>query len=247
MARFVLVHGAFGGAWCWDPVVGLLEEAGHTVERFDLPGSGEDQTPVADVSLSAYAERVCAALAEGSEPAILVGHSMGGVAVTQAAARCPERVASLVYVAAFLPADGQSLLELTQLPEGEGDQVQANMVVEGDPPVATLPAAAARGAVFGRCSDQQAAWGIERLRPQPVAPFTAPVELNNRFDEIPKAYVLCTQDRAIPPALQRRVLTRAGCDDVTELDADHAPWLSETDELAAALNGVAARRESVPK
>ena len=47
MARLVLVHGAFAGAWCWEPVVAPLEAAGHSVETFDLPGSGDDRTPLA--------------------------------------------------------------------------------------------------------------------------------------------------------------------------------------------------------
>ena len=98
---------------------------------------------MAEVTLDAYAERVCEALAAGP-PAVLVGHSMGGVVVTQAAARTPEQVETLVYVAAFAPADGQSLLDLTSLPEGAADQVQANIVVDGDPPVATMPETAAR-------------------------------------------------------------------------------------------------------
>jgi pimeloyl-ACP methyl ester carboxylesterase len=84
--RIVLVHGAFGGAWCWEPVLPGLRAAGHTVEAIDLPGHGEDKTPVAEVTLDAYADRVCGVLAAGP-PAVLVGHSMGGVVVTQAAAR----------------------------------------------------------------------------------------------------------------------------------------------------------------
>ena len=54
MARFVLVHGAFGGAWCWEPVVQALERDGHEAIAIDLPGSGADQTPVAEVTLDAY-------------------------------------------------------------------------------------------------------------------------------------------------------------------------------------------------
>lgn len=234
MSRFVLVHGAMGGAWIWERLTPELEAAGHTVQAIDLPGAGADTTPVEDVSLDAYADRICAALAEGDDKAVLVGSSMGGVAITQAAARCPERIALLVYVAAFLPSAGQSLLDLTHLPEGADDQVQANLVVTGEPPVATLPVQAAREVVFGDCSDELATWGTERLGEQPLAPFMAPVDAVE--PAVPRAYVLCTRDLAIPPALQRRMIAENPCVDVVELDTDHSPMLSATRDLAAALD-----------
>jgi pimeloyl-ACP methyl ester carboxylesterase len=145
MARFVLVHGAFSGAWIWGPLTNHLRAASHAVAAFDLPGLGDDNTPASEVTLDRCVARLCEVLASAdSEPAIVVGNSMGGVIATQAAARCPEQVAALVYATAFLPKDGQSLLDLTKLPEGAGDQVQANIIIEGDPPVATMPAAASR-------------------------------------------------------------------------------------------------------
>jgi pimeloyl-ACP methyl ester carboxylesterase len=103
MARFVLVHGGFSGAWIWLPLIDSLKAAGHLVEAFDLPGMGDDRTSRSEVSLDSYAGRVCEVLAANSEPAFVVCHSMGGIVATQGAARCPERVAALVYVAAFLP------------------------------------------------------------------------------------------------------------------------------------------------
>jgi pimeloyl-ACP methyl ester carboxylesterase len=236
MARFVLVHGAFHGAWCWEPLVAELSSAGHTVTSLDLPGHGDDPTPVADVTLDAYARKICARLAEQPEPVVLVGHSMGGVAITQAADRCPERIARLVYVAAFLPGDGQSLVDLTKLPEGAGDMVQANMVVEGEPPVATMPAEAAREAFYGRCTSEQAAWAAERLRPQPLAPFVTPVSLDGAGERPPRAYVVATEDRAIPTALQRRFVADNPDVEAVELESDHSPFLSATSELAAALD-----------
>jgi pimeloyl-ACP methyl ester carboxylesterase len=235
MARFLLVHGAFHGAWCWEPFVAELAERGHAAVTLDLPGAGDDATPVAEVTLDAYARRICDALAAEPEPVVLVGHSMGGMAIAQAAARCPEKIARLVYVAAFLPADGQSLVDLTQLPEGAGDMVQANMVVEGEPPVATMPAAAAREAFYGLCPPAQAAWATERLRPQPLAPFVTPAQLGDGAETPPRAYVIATQDRAIPTALQRRLVAEHPDVEAVELEADHSPFLSRPAELADAL------------
>jgi len=167
MARFVLVHGAFSGAWIWGPLVERLKEAGHSAEAFDLPGLGDDTTPTSEVTLDAYATRLCEVLAASSEPAIVVGNSMGGIVATEGAARSPGRVAALVYVTAFLPKDGQSLLDLTKYPEGAGDQVQANMVIEGEPPVAVMPDAASGPALYGSCAEDVTRWGIAQQRPQP--------------------------------------------------------------------------------
>ena len=236
MARFVLVHGAFAGAWCWEPLAGELERAGHRVEAIDMPGSGEDHTPLAEVTLDAYAERICQALRSQPQRAILVGHSMGGVAITQAAVRCREQVALLVYVTAFMPRDGQSLLDLAWLPEGADDLVQANIVVEGDPPVATMPASAMREAVMANCTEEQLTWVNARVRPQPVAAFAMPVSIpSGSLDGLQRAYVYCSADRAIPPALQRRMMRENPCVGVVELETDHSPHLSATSQLAAAL------------
>jgi pimeloyl-ACP methyl ester carboxylesterase len=236
MARFVLVHGAFAGAWIWQPLIDRLKAAGHSAEAFDLPGMGSDHTPVTEITLDSCAARLCEVLARSSEPAIVVGNSMGGVIATQGAARCGDRVAALVYAAAFVPQDGQSLLDLTQLPEGADDQVQANIVIEGEPPVAIMPAAASRQALYGSCTEDVAAWAIAQQRPQPVAPFATPVSIApGSLDGITRHYVSCKRDRAITPPLQRRMIAENGITDVVELDTDHSPQLSMPDELVKAL------------
>jgi pimeloyl-ACP methyl ester carboxylesterase len=236
MARFVLVHGAFGGAWMWEPLMQCPEVAGHSAEAFDLPGLGNDRTPVPGCTLDACAGRLCEVLSADSQPAIVVGHSMGGIIATQAAARCRERIAALVYVAAFMPKDGQSLLDLTRLPEGAGDQVQANIVIEGEPPVAVMPAAASPQALYSCCTPAITAWAIARQHPQPVAPFATAVSIPpGALDGLKRYYVVCTRDRALPQALQRRMIAENPCSDVVELDTDHSPQLSLPNELAKAL------------
>jgi pimeloyl-ACP methyl ester carboxylesterase len=237
VARFVLVHGAFGGAWSWDPVVEPLEAAGHTVDTLDLPGGGDDTTPVEEITLDSCAARVCEVLARRPEPAVLVGYSMGGAVITEAAGRCPDRVASMVFVAAFMPSDGQSLLDLTQLPEGQGDMIQANIVVEGEPPLASLSAEATAAAVYNCCPPEVAERAVARRRPQAVAVFASPVSVDdNRLASIPRSYVLTKQDNCIPAALQRRMIAEHPCKHVVELDTDHCPQLSATEELVSALN-----------
>lgn len=236
MARFVLVHGAFGGAWSWQPVIGPLEAAGHTVQAFDLPGGGDDQTPVAEITLESYVDRARNVLISRPEAAVLVGFSMGGVVVTQAASDCPEHVASLIFVAAFMPSDGQSLLDLTDLPEGAGNMIKENLVVEGDPPMATLPEEAVAAGVFNRCTREQFERVREQRRPQAVAPFATPVRVDEEvLASIPRSYVLTKHDRSMVPPLQRRMIREHPCKRVIEIEADHAPFLSATDELVVAL------------
>jgi pimeloyl-ACP methyl ester carboxylesterase len=97
LARFLLVHGSWHGAWCWRDVLPLLRDAGHEAEAMDLPGHGEDRTPASEVTLDAYADAVVSALRPGT---VLVGHSMGGYAITAAAERAAKRISKLIDVAA---------------------------------------------------------------------------------------------------------------------------------------------------
>jgi pimeloyl-ACP methyl ester carboxylesterase len=246
MANFLLIHGAMGGAWCWERVIPGLEAAGHRARAIDLPGQGADTTPLEQITLYRYADAVCDALDAMDGPVVLTGHSMGGMVITQAAAQRPDTLAGLIYVAAFLPRPGQSLIDITHLPEAAGDAVQANLVVKGDPPVSTMPPEAAPEALYHCCTQEQIAWALPQRGSQPVIPFTNPFTPGQgadraAFDALPRAYVTCLQDRAIRPPLQRLMSATAGCDPVIEIDTDHSPWLSATEELVAALDRVGSR------
>jgi len=101
-----LIHGAWHGGWCWEKLIPKLERNGHTVVARDLPGLCSDRTPAAEITLKAYTDAVCEALANEAEPAVVVGHSMGGVVIGEAAEGIPEKVKSLMYVTAYLLAPG---------------------------------------------------------------------------------------------------------------------------------------------
>ena len=114
MSVYVLVHGAWGGSFGWRKVRPLLQQAGHDVFTPSLTGLGERAhlaTP--EVNLTTHIQDVCNAIwYEDLSDIILVGHSYGGMVVTGVADRMPERIQHLVYLDAFLPADGQSLYDM---------------------------------------------------------------------------------------------------------------------------------------
>ncbi len=233
MTRFLLVHGAFMGAWCWEPVVSALRAAGHHVQAPDLPGSGSDGGNVAEAGLAGYIDRI-GALLRTETPAVLVGHSLGGVTISAVAARFPAAVAQLVYLAAFLPGDGQSAGDLTTLPEGRDEGLRPRMLVAGQPPIATLPAADARALLFNDCAPDVAEAAIARLGPHPTWIATTPI--GTRPDSFPRcAYIVCTEDLAIPPALQRRMARDGSCSPIVEIVTDHSPFVSNPAVLVQAL------------
>jgi pimeloyl-ACP methyl ester carboxylesterase len=233
MAHFVLVPGAFHGAWCWDLITTGLCEAGSTVDVLDHPGSGSDPTPLQDVTLELATMLVIQALKRAPEPAVLVGHSMGGVIITQVAARVPRLIRRLIYVTAFRPQHGQSLLDLAQLPEGADEGVLPHVSVHGDPPIVHFNQSMAMDVFYNGVGSDVSTVAVGRLCPQPLSLFTTPVSVADAID-VPTSYVVCAQDKAIPQALQIRMANHSPAD-IEELAAGHSPFLSQPEELALLL------------
>ena len=130
MSQFLLIHGAFHGAWCWHKAIPELEQRGHHAQAIDLPGQGQDQTPLAKVTLDTMVDRIVAALADLPEPVVLVGHSLGGMAISAAAEKAPERIKTLVFLAAFLPRDGEALLAIEH--RNPKAVVPKSMIIDAD-------------------------------------------------------------------------------------------------------------------
>src|SRR5262245_17618024 len=111
MAQFLLVHGGFHGAWCWRNTVAALEKRGHRAKAIDLPGQGDDTTPLSQVTLDSMADRIVATVNSFGRT-VLVGHSAGGMAISAAAEKAPELLEMLIYVCGFLPRDGESIASM---------------------------------------------------------------------------------------------------------------------------------------
>ena len=234
MATYVLIHGAWHGGWCWDKVVHLLKGKGHKVEAPDLPGHGKDPTPIQNVSLQAYVDRVCKVLDAQSEPVVLVGHSMGGIVISQAAEYRPERIKTLIYLTAFLLQNGEFLLQIAQ-GDTEG-LVLPNLIMAEDQSHATVKEEALKEAFYGDCSDEDVARAKSLLVPQAAAPFATPISITEKnFGRIPRIYIECLRDKAISPSIQKKMYTALPCRRVITMDTSHSPFFSAPETLATHL------------
>ena len=218
MSTFVLIHGSGNGGWCWDKVAPLLTQAGHEVIAPDLPGHGDDKTPVGEVSLQSCVDRVVEILDTQSGPVILLGHSTGGLTITQTAEQRPSMVRALVYLTAFLLRNGERCVDIND-PES---LARGNLVISKD-----------EGNVRGKevfyndCSEEDVARAQSLLVPAPLQIAFTPVETTeNNFGRVPRYYIECLRDRAITHACQRRMYSAIPCERIFTLDTSHSPFLS---------------------
>ncbi len=232
----VLVHGAWGSGAGWAALVPHLASAGREVRAIDLPGHGEDQTPPADVGIADYAERVVACLRE-TGPALLVGHSMGGMVISAAAEAAPHLVRKLVYVAALLPQDGQSLLDLIRLQKIEG--IRAAVRPASVPGATVLAPDVAGDLLFHDVDARQREKALAQLGHQPNRGQTDAVRLSQeRFGRIARAYVFCSEDRVVSPELQHKMVQATPCAQTFTLNCGHVPQLSCPEKLAGIMLGL---------
>lgn len=233
MSTFVLIHGAWHGAWCWHKVVPLLKHKGHHVTVLDLPGHGIDRTPLANVTLESYANRVCQAIDAATEPVILVGHSMGGFVISQAAELRPQKIKRLVYLAAVLAENGTIL---TQFAQSAAMFSSGGLIVAEDQSSISLSPGTIRESFYADCSDADVALAESVLTPQPMAPFqTAQRTTPENWGQIPRYYIECLQDNALPLEMQRRCCQQLPCEKVFSMDTSHSPFFSAPEALVEHL------------
>jgi len=205
----------------------LLRRNGHRVIALDLPGHGDDRTPMATVEPGSDVGRVCDALDTIADPVILVGHSSGGMVITAVANLRPTAVRALVYLAAFLLPPGVSPPVVMR--EDSESLLQSSLVVDEAHRTVAVRDEALKDLFYGDCSDEDVAWARARLVAEPLrVPVTTPrapaPEPSALIAELcPRFYVETLRDRALGPVTQRKMYQALPCWKVYSLSTSHSP------------------------
>ncbi|MBS1601522.1 MAG: alpha/beta fold hydrolase [Bacteroidetes bacterium] len=232
---YVLVHGAWSSSAGLEQVKERLEKAGQKVILVSLPGHGTDQTPPGTLTMDVYRDKTIEAINAVQGKVILVGHSMAGIVISAVAEKIPNRIDKLVYLAAYLPADGQSLLDLATT---DKESYLGNALI----PSEDHSTIGVKTEVIVPAFCQDAPDGVKSVvvstfRVEPAIPLTNKVSLTAaNFGRLPKYYIHTLQDHTVSPALQQRmVATAPHVVKEYSLDSSHTPFLSMPDQLVDVL------------
>ena len=229
----VLIHGAWQGSWAFDAWRPRLETAGWRVHCVDLPGNGHTPASVLrPATLAGYSDQVCDVLAALQRPAVVLGHSGGGIVASQVAEALPDRVAALVYLAGMMLPSGQSYADLiAQARADDPDWIYAginpHLRWSADRSSSQVSQEGALEVFLHDCPADAARAAAARLMPQPESGRAISNRLSaQRFGRVPRLYIGCRQDRSVPWALQQRMQSLQPPQASIALDCGHVPQLA---------------------
>ncbi|MBE9461885.1 alpha/beta fold hydrolase [Dyadobacter subterraneus] len=231
---YVLVHGAWQAPYVWDNVKASLEKNGHHALVVELPGHGNDQTAPQHLSIDVYRDKVIETLNKIDGKVILVGHSLGGMVISAVAEKVPAKIQELVYIGAYLPSSGQSLLDLANT------DADALLGPSLRPSTDQLTLDVLRDNITNIFiqdgTDAIKNLVLKNYRAEPAIPFTNKVVLTSgNFGSVNKIYIKTLQDHVISPSLQGRMISAAGIKNIFQLNTGHSPFLSKPDSVSTLL------------
>ncbi|HTE24980.1 alpha/beta fold hydrolase [Flavitalea sp.] len=235
---FVLVHGSWQAPWVWNKVESQLIKAGQKVIVIELPAHGDDSTLPINTSLDIYRDKVIAAVNNTKGKVILVGHSLGGMITSEVAEKIPAKIERLVYIGAYIPANGQSLLDLANT--DKQSLLGPALVPSADKLTLDVQKDVLISIFCEDAPENVKKEMLERYRAEPVIPFTnKAVVTDQNFGRIQKFYLHTLQDHAVGLDLQKQMAEAAHVIKTFSLNTSHSPFLSQPDEVVKILLTIA--------
>jgi len=230
METIVLIHGAWSDASAWVLVEPLLKTKGYEVINLNLPGHGKDNAPFTDITLSSYVNAARKAIGDRKN-VILVGHSMAGQILSQIGEDIPAQIKKLVYLAACLPEDGQSLIDLAK---ADVDGHTAKYLTVDEENHAAIISKDGVVELFFEDTPKDILQGVlAHWKTEPLAPLSAPVSLTAaNYGRVKKAYIYTVNDYAISYVLQQKMVKIApNVEQTFILNSSHTPYFSMPEKL----------------
>ncbi|TXN34983.1 alpha/beta fold hydrolase [Flagellimonas hymeniacidonis] len=230
---YVLVHSAWLGGWQWKNVSDILKEKGHTVITPDLPGHGNNSSTPTNITMDDYVKTITTILDKQMEPVVLVGHSFNGITVSRVAELRPHKVKKLVYLTAFLLRNGESFLGTVQ--SFKDSKAVENFYFSEDKTHALVKEEEIQNAFAHDIPKEAFDAAKAFIVPEPVAPLMYELQITAKnYGQIPKYYIECTEDRAIPLTAQR-AMYKGNVKKSYTLNSSHTPNFSQPEKVAEIL------------
>lgn len=191
---FILVHGAWHGAWCWAAVISQLQKLGDSAFAVDLPGHGASNVSRAEATLAGYVDSVANFIEErGLSNVILAGHSLGGITISGVVQRIPHRLKRVVYVSAVVPRDGESAIHT--LPDADAIARVLESVRSQPDPSSPVDEQTFRTAYIQDASRGLQDFVLSALVPEPIGPMLQPVSMRSFYTcGVPQSFLVCEDD-----------------------------------------------------
>ena len=232
-ATIVLVHGAWSDATAWQAVVPLLKARGHEVIAVNLPGHGTDATSFANISLQSYVDAVKNAIGDRKN-VVLVGHSMAGLVISQVAEEIPGQIKELIYLAAYLPKNGESLLSLAQ--QDAGSHIGKYLQIDKDHGAAIINKDGIVDAFVEDAPKNVQDYVVANWKTEPLTPLATPVTLTDaNFGSVKKAYIHTVNDHAVSYVFQQTMVKGSDVKTTAVLNSSHTPFISMPAKLVDAI------------
>jgi len=229
MKKYIFIHGACQGGWVWYKLEELLKSNNIDYETPDLPGHGNDKTPLNEITLDKYVESIRNIINKTDKKIVLVAHSMGGFVASQVAELENNKMDKIIYIASLIPKNNETISGMLKM--DKTSKLMQGSIFSEDRLFVKLDLSKSNEVLYNNCSEEDIKFGKSKLCKQSLLPFISPVKLTKEFEKIPKYYIKTLYDNSVSIEFQNEICNRYENVITKEIKSGHSPFFSNYLEL----------------